>query len=454
MLRFLAIFFCSLALFAQEFYPTEPTMPGQWFLDSISRTRAAKESFYRNRLDKLDPAPERAGLADDFHRTLEEKFISNRLEDSAIETALNWPKGDFTWHNNRFYARTGCTSWFIHPSCSSSGSAILQKNRDYTGQNLISCRLYRAMPGRFKVLTTGDLWSSGAGAVMNEKGVMITQNDGRDWEKQSRRVSVGSTFLLRYLAEHCASAEAALAKLKEFYSCGIMRDGDIYFIADPRTGYVVEATANHVVHAEIPFGFEARANNYILPGLRSLGHQPQEHFLSGANRRYTAGEFLRTRLQENGRISPLDLMDLARHRDAEQETKQFRQICMKNTIASTMMVPDAMFPQYLSAAFVAIGPPRHTIFLPIPMAATQIPADLTNGSWGAKAFSLQDKLGLDHHKLAEFKKLEKMQTEEFFTVREQARKLLLCGKIKEAVALLDQCFIRQYQRTSRFLNAL
>ena len=71
MLRFLAIFFCSLALFAQEFYPTEPSMLGQWFLDSISRTRAAKESFYRNRLDKLDPAPERAGLADGFHRTLE-----------------------------------------------------------------------------------------------------------------------------------------------------------------------------------------------------------------------------------------------------------------------------------------------------------------------------------------------------------------------------------------------
>ena len=454
MLRFLAIFFCSLATFAQEFYPTECSVPGQWFLDSISRTRAAKENFYRARLDKLDPATERAKLAEDFHRTLEEKFISNRSEDSAIESALKWPKGDFTWHNNRFYARTGCTSWFIHPSCSFSGSAILQKNRDYTGQNLISCRLYRAMPGRYKVLTTGDLWSSGTGAVMNEKGVMITQNDGRAWETQPRRVSVGSTFLLRYLAEHCATAEAVLEKLKEFYSCGFMRDGDIYFIADPRTGYAVEATACHIVHAEIPFGFEVRANNYLLPGMRSLGHQSRELFLNGANRRYTAGEFLRARLLENGRISPLDLMDLARHRDIEQEKNQFRQICMKNTIASTMMVPDAMFPQYLSAAFVAVGPPRHTIFLPIPMAASQIPAALTNGEWGAKAFSLQNKLGLDHNKLDSFKKLEKTLTEEFFAAREHARKLLLCGKINKAAALLDQCFISQYRRASSFLNAL
>lgn len=454
MFRLFTLFFCAFMLSAQEFYPTECSVPGQWFLDSISQTRTAREQFYRTRLDKLDPAPERSRLAEEFHRTLEEKFISNRIEDHAIESALQWPQGDFTWHNNRFYARTGCTSWFIHPSCSSSGSAILQKNRDYTGQNLISCRLYRAMPGRYKVLTTGDLWSSGAGAVMNEKGVMITQNDGRAWETQPRRVSIGSTFLLRYLAEHCATADAALNKLKEFYNCGFMRDGDIYFIADPRTGYAVEATACHIVHAEIPFGFEVRANNYLLPGMRSLGHQQQKHFLNGANRRYTASEFLRVRLQKNGKISPSDLMDLARLRDAEQEKMQFRQICMKNTIASTMMVPDAMFPQYLSAAFVAIGPPRHTIFLPVPMAATQIPADLTNGEWGAKAFSLQDKMGMDHNKLAEFKKLENALTEEFFETKERARKLLLQGKINEAVTLLDQCFLRQYRRASAFLNIL
>ena len=33
---------------------------------------------------------------------------SNRREEEAIEKALNWPKGDFTWHNNKFYTRTGC----------------------------------------------------------------------------------------------------------------------------------------------------------------------------------------------------------------------------------------------------------------------------------------------------------------------------------------------------------
>ena len=123
---------------------------------------------------------------------------------------------------------------------------MLQKNRDYTGQNLISARLFRAMPGRYKILTVGDLWSSGAGAVMNEKGVMITQNDGLCWEVQPRKVSVGSVFMLRYLAEHCGSADDALAVLQKMYARGFMRDGDLYFIADCSKGYVIETTANHI----------------------------------------------------------------------------------------------------------------------------------------------------------------------------------------------------------------
>ena len=447
---------CCTAAFASagEMYPTEYISPGKWFLDSIKNTVAAKGSYYRSRLDKLNPAAERPCLAEDFHRTIEEHFIANRKEDLAIEKALKWPQGDFTWHNNRFYSKTGCTSWFIHPELSSTGTAMLQKNRDYTGQNLISARLFRAMPGRYKILTVGDLWSSGAGAVMNEKGVMITQNDGLCWEVQPRKVSVGSVFMLRYLAEHCGSADNALAVLQKMYARGFMRDGDLYFIADCSKGYVIETTANHIAYSEIKFGFEVRANNYLLPGLRSLGQQKRKHFLNGASRRYLASEFLRERAQEKGSISPLDLMDLSRYRDVTLEKAQWRQVCMKNTIASTMMVPDKQYPQYLSTAFISIGPPRHTIYLPIPMAATQIPADVANGEWGLRAFALKDKIGLDHNLLANFKKLETGMVNEFFKVKEQARKLLLAGKRKEAVELLDKNFIKQYNQAKDFLKNL
>ena len=65
-----------------------------------------------------------------------------------------------------------------------------------------------------------------------------------------------------------------------------------------------------------------------------------------------------------------------------------------------------------------------------------------------------EKIGLDHNKLADFKELESSMTGEFFAVKEQARKLLHSGKRKDAVALLDKCFIKQYNQAKNFLNKI
>lgn len=58
-----------------------------------------------------------------------------------------------------------------------------------------------------------------------------------------------------------------------------------------------------------------------------------------------------------------------------------------------MMVPDdRMYPEYLSVAFVALGPPRHTIFLPVPMGLPDLPETLADSRWGTKSLKLADKL--------------------------------------------------------------
>ena len=165
---------------AQEKYiPVEDLTLGNWFVTSIQKSRAEREKGYLDKLDKLKNAEYRAHFAEAFYRMLEVNGLpSCRAEDEAIERALNWKKGDFTFHNSYFYTRTGCTSWIITPEISSTGACMVQKNRDYKGQNLLSARLFRAMPGKYKIITINDLWSSGAGAVMNEKGLMIVQNDG------------------------------------------------------------------------------------------------------------------------------------------------------------------------------------------------------------------------------------------------------------------------------------
>ena len=456
-LLMLCLSLAALAGNAEEpvFYPVESAKPGEWFLRSIGSGRAKHEKHYLDRLDKLAPRTNRAAWVKNYLNMLDKAAIGNREEDAAIEKALNWQPGDFTYHNLRFYSKTGCTSWVVMPDASASGSCMLQKNRDYRGQNLLSIRLFRAAPGRFKIVTVGDLWSTGAGAVMNEKGLMIVQNDGPAREPSLNKVNIGCVFMLRLLAEQCSDVAEAEAMMRKLHSAGIVRGSSIYILADPDKSVVIETTGRHLASAPVGFGFEARANNLLLPGMGSLNgalRTDREAFLNGENRRYSADTFLLERLREKGLLSPLDLMDCSRSRDPEMEKRNWRQVCMDNTIASTMMVPDRAYPEMLNTVFIAIGPPRHTIYLPVPMGVTEFPEELANGDMGLVAFALKDKYGLDHQQLPRFKALEKELMDGYMAVRAQARLLLRSNKRGEAAELLTKNFRSQFIKMRTFLK--
>ena len=67
---------------------------------------------------------------------------------------------------------------------------------------------------------------------------------------------------------------------------------------------------------------------------------------------------------------------------------------------------------------------------------------------------LKKKLPLDHNFIPEFEKIETRFIDEYFVVREQARKLLVNGNRKEAAALLDNVFRKQYKEAQKFLDAV
>ena len=450
------IVFAALALGAAEpvFYPVENAFPGEWFLRSITPGRAKYEKYYRDRLDKLAPPERRADVAEAFLRLMDDVAASNRDENAAIEKALGWRPGDFTYHNIRFYAKIGCTSWMVLPDASATGAVMLQKNRDYGGQELLALRIFRAMPGRYKIAVMGDLWSSGACAVMNEKGLMIVQNDGPGWESRLSRLGIGCVSMLRLLAEQCADVAEAEAMFRELHARGIVGGSSIYLVADPDRGVVIEATGRHLAVAPVDFGFEARANNFLLPGMSGLNQalRPRDDFLNGENRRFTATTFLASRLREKGLLSPRDLMDCSRLRDPETAKRKLRQVCMKHTIMSTLFVPDRAYPEMLSTVFIAIGPPRHTVYLPIPMGVTEFPEELADGDMGLLAFAIRDKYGLDHPHLDRFEALENELMAEHFAVCGEARKLLRQHRRGEAAELLTKNFRKQFAKVRDFLH--
>ena len=300
------------------FYEVKEGKAGEWFLDSVADTIEKYEPLYREKLEKLAPYAQRKKIASKTNALLDKIAVSNNKEDRAIEKALGWAKWDFTYHNNRFYTQPGCTTWGVNKFSSPTGCSIVHKNRDKAGQSCVSLKIYKAGSDRYKIMTVGDLWSAGTCGVMNEKGLVMTMNDGhRSWQENPKPETVSSAYLMRLVAEKCASVEEAVILVKKLYSEKIVRSSDIFFICDPDRVIVMECTPESMMYCDIEYHFEARANQLILPGMRSLGFQEKEHYLDGAERRYTASEELRTRLEKrkNHIFAFDDFMQVARYRN-------------------------------------------------------------------------------------------------------------------------------------------
>jgi hypothetical protein len=429
---------------------------GEWFVRTIRLNwEPALVKSYRMQMEKFAPAKQRAVEAGVYHRLLCGTVPELASEDAQIEENLGWATGDFTFFNNTFYRKPGCTTWMVMPDVSAYGSAMLHKNRDYTGQFHLTVRLCRTAPGRYRTFSAGDLWNTGSGCAINEKGLMIAQNDGENTLDQSSvPVTVGSAMLTRFVAEQCATVDEAVAMLRKFYTQGIMRDNDIYSIADRNGGAIVEATPRRLAEARLTSGFEVRANNFLLPGMRSSGGRTRSALLNGDNRRYEACEGLFTALGVNGKITARDMWAIARQRNTEDEQKGLRQVCGPTTLYGMTLLADCDYPEVLSVVFVALGPPRHTVFLPIPMAANTLPEKLISGSWGARSFALRERLAQEHEQLLDIERLEQRLLDDFLTARESARRLLHAGYRADAVALLNTVFREQAVMVDDFLSRL
>ena len=115
---------------------------------------------------------------------------------------------------------------------------------------------------------------------------------------------------------------------------------------------------------------------------------------------------------------------------------------------------DPEFPAYLSCAYTSLGPQRHMVYLPVPMAVRQLPDKMRDGRWAQMAFAHQEAFGPEHGDLQKFTELEDKFLKEFDAARDRARQLLKSGNTDEAVKLLNDTFERQYAEADKLMTAL
>ena len=113
---------------------------------------------------------------------------------------------------------------------------------------------------------------------------------------------------------------------------------------------------------------------------------------------------------------------------------------------------DKQYPGVLSTAYLTVGPPRHTVYIPIPICVSRIPSAMKSLKWSSAAFKRLDKLQLDAPIPEEWTKFEKKSMKQYAAAKVEARKLLEQNKHDEAVKLLNSTAADIWKRASVLLK--
>ncbi|MBP5532096.1 MAG: hypothetical protein J6Y54_08745 [Lentisphaeria bacterium] len=350
-------------------------------------------------------------------------------------------------------AAAACTSFTIHRTKSETGRMLVQKCRDST-MGRLDAGMMTAPDGR-RWMRIGA--SGGAMFAMNDRGVAVTVNTGNKLEgdKIPKKALTHSVPLFNAVMEKCATAESGVKLIEKHFR----NPAGIYMIADANRAFLVESGAGYGEHKELTGGMFVIANEMHLPGVEefntstagSMGRQR-------AREANTRAALKRTR-NEQGKYTRRGMFATSRilHGSTIRTQNVFRRISPKSGVGSVSAVcfePDAEFPEHLSTAYIALGPQRHTVYLPCPMALAQFPEAMRNGRWAELAVTIRKNQGEKNPLLPKIVELEDRLLTEYDLAREEARQLLRSGRTVEAEKLLNDRFAAHYRMAEKLLTEL
>jgi len=359
-----------------------------------------------------------------------------------------------------------CTSWVLRPEVTASGMMLIQKVLDNPYSPLDADM--RVAPNGWRWLRIGRY--GGPSVAMNEKGVAITTNTGDHWDSAGRkrddeRLWFNSFGLEWQVVKNCATAAEGVEALKRLarnglfnYNYGLSNMGTIVLIADAKRAFAVELGTGYCEAAELTCGIHVAANAWRLPGGESISVSKLNDTIYNRTRDVCARKALQdTRV--NGKYTVRGCFEASRKVRGKKYGERYPFVpgnrkARNMSLLSGCCEIDPEFPAYLSCAYTSLGPERHTVFLPIPMAVRQLPDKMRDGSWAQMAFDHQEAFGPEHDDMVKFTKLEDKLLKEFDAARDRARQLLRAGRKDEAVKLLNDTFERQFAEADALMTTL
>ena len=352
------------------------------------------------------------------------------------------------------------TMWMILPKGSMSGLMTMHVSRDLTKNtkpvpNLIF-DARKQFGGKYKFLRICNNQYCIAGVNEKGLGVIFTGGDptsDKNPPKSNQNFTPHNATAI--MLRRFAAAEQAVKYMHQGFKAHQIVGSAIYLIADPYRAFVVECSPRHFASWELPHAFCVYTHCWKLPGMDDGSIGTADRAQWNYQREWAAREFLRQAMENNHHMIPI-AESMAVSRLAAHETGKKTVLngpSNPNTFAAFTFELDPEYPDYLSTVHVAFGPPRHTVYLPIPfIAMDKLPANLLNRQTVEAAIGRRNAAGENAPVDPELVKFQEKIVLEFAKARSRARQMLRSDRCADAEKLLRETLERQSAEIADFLS--
>ena len=233
-----------------------------------------------------------------------------------------------------------------------------------------------------------DLGNLGVAHVFNEHAVAGANNTGSRTDLVPDDPLLTDCHVLRYIAERATSVDA----IPSLFECLLDAEvcggagpgrGAIFLFADPNRGLILECHSGGYAAEFVDDGLRVVANHFVTREGKTWESEPP-----GKNTLLREARMRQLLARRDNAPSPLDVFALSRDRKSRPHS-----LCNDDshhfwmTISAQLQVIDREHPQQ-STNYVCCGNTRHSVYLPVPLAADTNYRPLLDGSFYQCADSL------------------------------------------------------------------
>jgi hypothetical protein len=353
------------------------------------------------------------------------------------------------------------TTWIIQPVATAPKCMQLFTSRSVSKMARPIRTYYNAPKDKkcFRNLCFGND-AKFAYAGINERGLVVAfagtdrTKDRPNKPKENQRLFDGN-FVVGHLLHRCGSVKEAEAKLRQLARSGLIANSMNVYLADAKNAMIFEIAPRHYATCRLGLHFTVYSNRWKLPGMEDASSRKPQDLQGSLQEEWAVKEAIyKARGGMNGKLSVPGSFAISRLNAADVKVKGIdRGPSTKHSIDAYLFEIDPEYPGILSCVYASFGPPRQTVYLPIPLGAMDaLPPEVVNPAWAKASIELHRKTPGNSPLSSDLAEFEKYLLQEFEDTRLQARQLLKEDKTEEARQLLRDLLRRLSAETLKFMQ--